>query len=181
MKNRSWLRDPSHRFHLVAGLCDGILTALTLGSGRLFEAGAPMSFNLAWRVAVAGGVSGMFMFFVAQYAELRRQLVEAERQLNITTHGRLATTQLGRAVLQEAVLGGCIAGVCSFLGTLYPLSLGALFPQSAWVAIAAALVALAALGVCLARSVHGNVIGWPLTLVVGGACLTLVGQQLKIV
>lgn len=140
-----------------------------------------MSFNLAWRVAAAGGISGMFIFFVAHYAELRRQLMEAERQLNITSRGQLATTQLGRSILQEAILGGSIGGACSFVGALYPLGVGALFPQSAWVAIVSALVALAVLGFCLARSVHGNVIGWSLTLVLGGACMTLVGLQLKIV
>jgi len=180
MKSKNWLRDSLYRFHLVAGLCDGILTALTLGAARLFDVAAPMSFDLAWRVATAGGVSGLFMFIVANYAHLRSQLIEAERQLNITTHGRLATTQLGRAVLQEAVLGGGISGVCSFLGAVYPLVVGALCPQHAWVAIAAALATLGVLGVCLARSVHGNIVGWPLTLVLGGACLTFVGLQLRI-
>ncbi len=174
------LRDPLFRFNLVAGLCDGILTALTLGAGRLFDVAAPMNFDLALRVATAGGVSGLFIFVVAHYAELRNQLIEAERQLNMTTRGQLATTRLGRAILQEALLGGSISGTCSFLGAVYPLSVGALFPRRAWVAIAAALVALGALGVCLARSVHGNIVGWSLTLVLGGAFLTFVGVQLRI-
>lgn len=175
-----WLRDPLLRFHLVAGLCDGILTALTLAAGRLFDASAPMSFNVAWRVASASAISGMFVFFVANYAQLRSQLVEAERQLNITTHGQLATTRLGLAVMQEAVVGGSVGGACSFLGAMCPLSLGALLPQNAAAAIVAALTALAVLGIALAHAVRGNTIGWALALVAIGAGLTFVGVQLRI-
>lgn len=181
MKLRGWSLEPSFRFHVVAGLCDGILTALTLGAARLFDPDVPMSLSLAWRVATAGAVSGMFLFFVAHYAELRRQLVEAERQLNLTSHGRLATTRLGHEVLQEAALGAVGGGACSFLGAMYPLLIGAILPQAVWVAIGAALGGLGVLGVCLARSFHGNALGWTLALVAGGVCFTFIGLQLRVV
>ena len=48
-----WLVRPKHRLDLVAGLCDGILTALTLASGRLLNAAVPMDLSLALRVATA--------------------------------------------------------------------------------------------------------------------------------
>ncbi len=53
-------------------------------------------FNLAIRVATAALVSGGFVFFVAKYAELRGQLIQAEKELNLTSHGKLATTTLGK-------------------------------------------------------------------------------------
>jgi predicted membrane protein (TIGR00267 family) len=171
---------PLSRFYIVAGLCDGILTALTLGSGRLFDVASPMSFNLAWRVAAAGGVPGALIFFIAHYAELRAELVRAERELNILTRGHLATTRLHRAVIQESAVVSAAGGICSFVGAMFPLSIGAVFPQSAWVAIMASIGGLAVFGVCLARSVHGNALVWAGMLIFSGVSLTVVGWLLKI-
>jgi predicted membrane protein (TIGR00267 family) len=171
---------PLSRFYIVAGFCDGILTALTLGSGRLFDVAAPMSFNLAWRVAAAGGVPGALIFCIAHYAQLRAELARAERQLNILTHGHLATTKLHRAVLQESVMVSIVGGICSFVGAMFPLSIGAIFPWTAWVAVAASIIGLAILGVCLARSVHGSALKWAVMLVLSGAGLTFIGCLLKI-
>ncbi len=181
MNPLGWLVRPNHRLDLVAGLCDGILTALTLASGRLLNTDAPMDVSLALRVATAAAVSGGFILFVAHYAELRGELVHAERQLNLLPYGRMATTKLGRTVLREAASGSLIAAGCSFCGALLPLILGAVFPQMSWCAIAVALGALALLGGVLGKVVYGSPLAWSFVLLLGGAFLAYVGLKLKII
>jgi hypothetical protein len=112
MKPVGWLLGPKHRLDLVAGLCDGVLTALTLASGKLLNTNEPIDYSLALRVAAAAALTGGFILFAAHYAELRGELVEAERQLNLRSHGRFASTRLGRVVLYEAITGSLIAGYC---------------------------------------------------------------------
>lgn len=173
---------PRHRLDLVAGICDGILTALTLSAGRLMgESKEPFTLDLAFRIATAGAVSGLFIFFVGHYAELRGRLFEAERQLNITAAGRLATTHLGRNVTMQAAWGAIIGSVCSFGGAFYPVLLAVLFPTIRWIPLAGALAGLAVLGICLAWSVRGNFFLWAGALVLAGIALTLIGFQLKLV
>jgi predicted membrane protein (TIGR00267 family) len=162
-------------------LCDGILTALTLAAGKLLSAGDPITVGLAMRVATAAGVSGGFILFVAHYAELRSELVRAERQLNLLSHGQLATTRLGRAVLHEAISGALIASGCSFCGALWPLLVGAFLPAIPWCAIIVALGTLAILGGALGKVVYGSPLGWSTALVLGGVVLTYVGMQLDLV
>lgn len=178
MKPLLWLLDAKHRFDLVAGLCDGILTALTLAAGRLLDSQAAMRPDLALRVAIAAGASGAFIFFVARYAALRGRLVEAERQLNLTGHGRMAATHLGRQVIQEAGGSAVINSLCGFCGALLPLLLGVVLPA---VMLVVALAALAALGAFLAHTVHGRPLRWSAGLLAGGVALTFLGLHLKIV
>ena len=166
-------------FALVIGLTDGILTALTLASGRVFNSSEPITISLALRISAASSLSGVFVFFTAEYMRQRGQLVHAERQLSLTSH--LAATQLGRAVLRDTLWGAAISSVCNFLGALFPLIAGALLPQLSWLAIAAGLLALGALGVAAARATYGNPILWAAALVFAGGLLTLAGLKLRIV
>ena len=169
-----------HRLDLVAGLSDGILTALTLGAGHMLPGSTPMSVSLGLRVACAGAVSGAFVFFVAHYAERRGELVEAERQLNLTSHGRLATSRLGRAAVWEAAIQAAIASICTFCGALVPLLVSALIQQPRWLGALVALIALCLLGYFLARTVYGHALSWMAGLVLGGVTLTLLGVWLDI-
>lgn len=174
------LFDARHRLDLVAGLSDGMLTALTLGAGHILPTNAPTSIGLAFRVSCAAAVSGAFIFFVAHYAERRGELVEAERQLNLTSHGQLATSRLGRAAMREAAIQAAIASGCTFLGALLPLMVSALIPQPRWLGAAVALVALCLLGYFLARTVYGHPLRWMVGLVLGGVALALLGIWLDI-
>jgi predicted membrane protein (TIGR00267 family) len=130
MKAFRWLVGRRYRLDLVAGFCDGILTALTLASGKILDSNSSVTAGLALRVAAAAGISGAFTFFVAHYAELRGELFEAEKQLNLTTHGRLAKSRLGRAVLFESMIGASVASICSFWGALIPLTVTVLTPAA---------------------------------------------------
>jgi predicted membrane protein (TIGR00267 family) len=169
-----------HQLDLVAGLSDGILTALTLGAGHMFPGHPPMSLSLAVRIGLAGAISGAFIFMVAHYAELRGALVEAERQLNLARHGRFATTRLGRAAFIEAVIGALIASACTFCGALLPLLVGVCVPQIRWLSIVVALLALGLLGYLLALTVYGHPLRWVAAVMVGGVALAYVGMQLGI-
>ena len=165
----------------VLGFSDGILTALTLAAGRLTSAGESVSVDLGLRIATGALASGAFVFFVARYSELRHELIRSERQLNLTSHGRLAAGRLGTEVRHEAIRAGVTSSLAAFCGALVPLMAAALVPQHQWVSILAALLALAALGLGLARAVHGSRTRWSLGLAAGGILLSLLGAFLKIV
>jgi VIT1/CCC1 family predicted Fe2+/Mn2+ transporter len=169
-----------HRLDLVAGLCDGILTALILAAGRLVNGGEPVSFGLALRVSAVAALTGGFAFFVARYADLRSELVRAERQLNLLSRGRLASTRLGSAVLRDAWQGAVIVSTCSFLGALLPMTVSAVLPKPTWLGVVFAIGTLTLLGIFLARSVYGSRSRWALGLALVGTLLTLAGVKLDI-
>ncbi len=181
MTKRTGLAGQASLLPSVLGFTDGILTALTLAAGHLTSAEQPVSLSLTLRVAAAALASGAFVFFVARYAELRGQLIRAERQLNLTSHGRLASGKLGAAVLQEGLMSALVSSFGSFCGALVPLLPAALAPHCRWASILAAEVALALLGSGLALVLHGRVIRWSMGLVLGGLALSLIGVYLRIV
>lgn len=168
-------------FALVLGVADGIMTALTLAGGRLVSRGHALDLALAIRVALAGAVSGGFVFFVAQYAHLRGELVHAEAHLNLRHRGRFATSRLGKDVARESIGGAVIATVTGFVGAMLPLSLGAIFSVFPWVTFLVASVVLAIVGAAIARAVDGDTSRWIVGLVISGAALTCVGVALHIV
>jgi VIT1/CCC1 family predicted Fe2+/Mn2+ transporter len=168
------------RLDLVAGLVDGILNALTLAAGRLLRDGGGASLGLAVRVAIATGLTTIFVFFIAHYAELRADLIHAERELNLLSHGRLATSQLGRRAIGDAATGAIMAATCGVLGAFIPLLLCTYLPAPKWVGLALILALLGILGAALARSVGGSIGFWAGSVLLAGAALTFVGVQLDI-
>ena len=164
----------------MAGLIDGILHALALASGRLLE-GNGVSLSLAARVSVAAGLTTVFVFFVAHYAELRVQLVRLERQLNMTEHGRLAASRLGQQVLRESVVKALLATGFSFAGALFPLLICALLPSCPWVSLTLTIFALGVLGGLLANTFYGSPLAWSLALIAGGIGLMAIGMKLNLV
>ncbi len=169
-----------HAFPLITGLTDGILTALTLGAGKVFELNKPIKADLMWRLAGAAALSAAVIFFVADYSRLRLDLVHSERHLNLTAHGRLASTHLGRAVFYDALRGAVISGVSSFCGAAFPLLVAVLWPAAPWIAIAVSIVALGCLGSGLARSFYGSSIRWTIALMIIGAALAFAGLELHV-
>jgi len=165
---------------IVLGLADGILTALTLAAGQLTQSTHEMTINRALRIAAAAFVSGAFVFYVAQYSQLRGELVHAERQLNLLSHGHLASTRLGRSVLIEAFWSAVISSSASFLGALIPLLTSVLCPTLRWGSVIGSVISLGVLGLALARVVHGSYWRWCTVLVAGGIVLSMVGVRLHI-
>ena len=180
MNMRGW-RWQRQLLPVVLGLSDGVLTALTLATGSLVDPGRHIAMNMAMRISASAFATGAFVFFVARYSQLRAELVVAERQLNLTSHGRLASSKLGRAILREAILAAVLSSVSSFVGAMIPLLVAALFPAHGWAALAAALITLALLGAGLAKVSFGSPLYWSSTLVAGGVVLSILGAQLRIV
>ena len=181
MKGFRWLLDPRYRFASVVGLTDGILTALTLASGKLLSSDGRITLGLSLSIATAASSSGMFVFFTAEYAKLRGELVHASKQLNLASHGHLATTQLGKAVRREALNSALLSSMCNVLGAFIPLSMAVAFPLLPWLPFVTAVAALGALGAALAHTIHGHMAFWTPALMISGAFLAFIGLEIHLV
>jgi predicted membrane protein (TIGR00267 family) len=178
---RAYLEGSRGRLDIVAGLVDGILNALTLAAGRILNSNKGADFDLAIRLAIATGLTTIFVFFIAHYAELRAELTRAERELNLLSHGRLATSRLGQRALQSAAGSALLAGACGIIGATLSLLLCVYIPGPRWVGLAAILILLGTLGAFLARSFHGSPLIWSCSVAICGALLTFVGMKISIV
>lgn len=180
MSIRSWMESARTRLDVTAGLIDGILTALTLASGKLLEGSSDPGVGFAFRVGAATSLTTLFVFFVAHYAEMRAEIARAERELNLLAHGKLATSALGRRAVQESFAGALVAAICGLFGAMIPLLLCHVLPDPRWMGLAITVALLGALGAVLARSFHGTMIVWAVALMTGGVLLTWIGLQLDI-
>jgi predicted membrane protein (TIGR00267 family) len=175
-----WLSHPRARLDIVAGLIDGILTALTLTASKLLSSAASIEANLALRVGAAAGATTIFVFFVAHYAELRAELIRAERQLNLRHRGRLLAGDLGDQIFREALAGAMLAAFCSVLGALCPIVLALALPSPRWLGCLVTILVLGALGMALAQSFYGSRIRWSAMLMAGGIISAVLGGYLNI-
>ncbi len=166
---------------LVLGLIDGILTALALAAARLTNAGEGLTIGLGLRIASVALVSGALAFFVARYAELRGELRNAERQLNLAARGRFVTGKLGTAILRESLASAAVSSAAAFCGALVPLLPAGLFPHERWLALAVGTTTLAALGAGLGYALNGNPWRWALALAAAAVIVTIIGAFLKVV
>lgn len=175
-----WLSNTRIRLDIVAGLVDGVLNALTLAAGRLLKTDGGASVDLAVRVGAATALTTVFVFFFAHYAELRGEIARAERELNLLSHGQLASSRLGRQALINSLAGASLAALCGLVGAMTPLLLCTLLPGPAWLGLALTIALLGVLGAFLAKSFHGSPALWAFIISVGGVLLTLIGIQIDI-
>lgn len=173
-------RTKKYEFAVVLGLTDGILTALTLAAGRILESPTGVSLSVGLRVATASALAGGVVFFTAELARRNHELVHAEQQLNLLSHGRLAATRLGHFVLVESSKATIVVIASNFLGALLPFLVG-LVSQLRWVPICFALVLLGILGVIIAMVTYRSKIRWAASLVIAGSALVILGLWLRIV
>lgn len=166
-------------FALVIGLTDGILTALTLASGHLVSGTRP-TLGLSFRIALGSAICGIFVFYTAEYARLRGELIRSEKQLNFSTRGHFVATRLGRQVRREATASAVCSSLANFAGALFPLAVGSFMPGPPLLAALPSLLALATLGAALAHIVHGRSAVWVFVLVAGGIALSVIGVWLHI-
>ena len=164
---------------LSLGIADGILNALTLASGSVLH-GRGLEGGLAIRIGLVALVSTLFTVFVAEYSQLRAELARAERQLSLTTSGRLAAGRLGRQVAGEAATAAAVASVASLIGASVPLLIGVALPELRWVAIVVSIVGLGVLGISLATVVGGRRARWAVLLMAAGAVVAVLGVILDI-
>lgn len=169
-------------FALLLGLIDGILTVLALATGHVLKHGeTPITLSLSLKVAFATAVSGACIYFFSEYSRQRHRLIHAEKQLNLATHGRLATTHIGRQILRETLWGVLVSSIFNFAGGMLPFSTAMIFPQAQWVAIVIALLMLVLLGIGIASLVYGNALAWSVSLVLAGAFVAFIGYKLNVV
>jgi predicted membrane protein (TIGR00267 family) len=169
-------------FALLLGLIDGILTVLALATGHVLKPGGePITLSLSLKVAFATSVSGACIYFFSEYSRQRHRLIHAEKELNLATHGKLATTQLGNQILKETLLGVLVSSVCNFAGAILPLGVAMGFPQAQWTAVAIALLMLILLGIGIAALVYGSALAWSISLVSAGAMVAFIGYKLNVV
>lgn len=169
-------------FALLLGLIDGILTVLALVTGHVLKDGAPpITLPLSLKVAFATAVSGACIYFFSEYSRQRHRLIHAEQQLNLATHGKLATTRLGKQLLRETLWGVLVSSVFNFTGAILPLGTAMLFPQHQWIAILIALLMLLLLGMGIACLVYGSIIAWSFSLAIAGAVVAYIGYKLNVV
>jgi hypothetical protein len=180
MRATTWIRDPRNRLDIVAGLIDGILNSLTLAAAKLTMQGT-LTLLLVGKVAAIAACTTSFVFFVAHYAQLRSELVRSARELNLLSHGRLATTQLGRQIMHEAMWGAAVASGCGALGSAFPLAISMALPQAPLAGLFSAIGLLGVLGWLLARNVFGSPVVWSGGLMLGGIVVTLIGMKLNVI
>jgi len=177
----AWLTAPRTRLDVAAGTVDGILNAVILASGRLLKLNDGTSISFALRVGIASSLTTLFVFFVAHYAELRSDLVRVERELNLTSHGHLASSRLGARAIRESLSQAVLAAVCGFVGAAFPLVLTAVLPGPRWLGLCITIGLLGLLGMMLARSFYGSMLTWAIVIMLGGALLVAAGAWLNVV
>jgi len=169
-------------FALVLGLIDGILTVLTLATGKVLgEDGTGFSLGLAFRGAFVTSLSGSLVYFISEYSKQRNLLINAEKELNLTSHGKLAVSNLGKQILKETFVSVIVTGGFSFLGAFIPISGAVFFPTHAWLSIGIALLILALLGFGVARLVFGNSLIWIIALIIAGIIVSFIGYELHVI
>ncbi len=169
-----------YAFAVVLGLTDGILTALTLAAGRILGSRNGVSLSIGLRVATASALAGGVVFFTAELARRNQELVHAEQQLNLLSHGRLAATRLGHFVLIESSKATLVVIASNFFGALLPF-LVSFISQFRWVPICFAVVLLGVLGVTIAAVTYRSKIRWAASLMIAGTALAALGLWLRIV
>lgn len=183
MRNRilRWLYRPENRLDIVAGMVDGILNALTLASASFLGQGHSITVTLALRVGAAAGLTTLFVFFVAHYAQERAALVGIEKELNLRPSSSMAATALGRGALVTSASGALLAAACGLAGSVMPFLLAMIIPGPPWIGLVATLALLGALGIALARTFRGSAAVWGGALFLGGGVLAYIGLKLGLV
>jgi hypothetical protein len=174
-----WLRRRASVLSIVLGLVDGITNALGLAAHSVLH-GSAGGLGLALRIAFFALATAVFAVFVARYVELRTDLIQAGKQLNLLERGTLATTRLGRAERLDALADAAQASMASFSGALLPLALAVAFPALGWLPLALALLMLMFLGLIIGRRLSGNPVVWAVALGAAGPVLMVVGAVLDI-
>ncbi len=168
-------------FFVITGLVEGMLTALTLAAGKMLRPGESIAGDLALRIGMAAGFPTIVVFFAAEYARQRQELLHMAHQLNLTRRERLADGKLGRQAWRESSLSALASGLCSFGGAAIPLLAAGEIPGSGWPAIAVTVGCLGGLGAGIGYTTASCKTCWALALVIAGGLLTGLGYLLQVV
>lgn len=168
-------------FFVITGLVEGMLTALTLASGKMLRSGESVTADLALRIGLASGFPTAVVFFAAEYARQRGELLRMANQLNLTRRNRLAEGRLGRQAWRESWLSALISGLCSFAGASIPLLLASVATGSGWPVVAVSLICLGGLGTGIGYTTSSCKSCWAWVLTIAGAFLAGLGYVLDVI
>lgn len=180
MKWRRLLRR-ERLFFVITGFVEGMLTALTLASGKMLGQGDALTTGLAIRIGLASGFPTAAVFFAAEYARQRGELVRMAHQLNLTRHERLVAGRLGQQALRESLIAALASGLCSFGGAAAPLLIAGEMPGSGWTAVVVAVICLGGLGAGIGYTTLSCKSCWALALIAVGGLLAWLGYVLRVV
>ena len=168
-------------FFVITGLVEGMLTALTLTAGKMLRPGESITGDLALRIGMAAGFPTVVVFFAAEYARQRQELLHMAHQLNLTRRKRLADGKLGRQAWRESSISALASGLCSFGGATIPLLAASEIPGSGWPALAVTVSCLGGLGAGIGYTTASCKGCWGITLMIAGGLLTGLGYLLQVV
>ena len=168
-------------FFVITGLVEGMLTALTLVAGKMLRPGESITGDLALRIGLAAGFPTVVVFFAAEYARQRQELLHMAHQLNLTRRERLADGKLGRQAWRESSVSALVAGLCSFGGAVVPLAIASVIPGSGWPAIVVTVGCLGGLGAGVGYTAASCKLCWGIALMVAGGLLAALGYFLHVI
>jgi VIT1/CCC1 family predicted Fe2+/Mn2+ transporter len=168
-------------FFVITGLVEGMLTVLTLAAGKMLHPEESITGDLALRIGLAAGFPTAVVFFAAEYARQRQELLRMAHQLNLTRRERLADGKLGRQAWRESSVSALVSGLCSFGGAAIPLAIASVIPGSGWPAIAVTVGCLGGLGAGIGYTTASCRGCWALALMIAGGLLAGLGNLLHVV
>ena len=168
-------------FFLITGTVEGMLTALTLVTGKMLRPDEIITGDLALRIGLAAGFPTVVVFFAAEYARQRQELLRMAHQLNLTRHKQLNDGKLGQQAWLESSVSALISGLCSFGGAIVPLAIASVIPSAGGSAIVVTLACLGGLGAGIGYTTASCKICWGLALMLAGGLLAALGYFLNIV
>ena len=168
-------------FFIITGLIEGMLTALTLAAGKMLRPGDALTGGLAVRIGLAAGFPTAAVFFAAEYARQRKELLRMAYQLNMIRRERLFAGNLGRQALRESFVSAVVSGLCSFGGATAPLMVASEIPGAGWASIMVVMACLGVLGAGIGHTTLSCKTCWALAFVVVGGSMAWLGYFLRIV
>jgi len=177
----SYLIQRERLFFVVTGLVEGMLTTLTLAAGKMLHPEESVTGDLALRIGMAAGLPTAVVFFAAEYARQRQELIRIAHQLNLTRRGRLSDGNLGQQAWRESSVSALVSGLCSFAGAGVPLAIASIIPGSRWLAVAVTVGCLGGLGAGIGYATLSCKICWVLALIIVGGLLSGLGYLLHVV
>ncbi|AOV95789.1 hypothetical protein A9798_01720 [Edwardsiella hoshinae] len=148
------LRREHHNYNLVAllgGAVSGTMSAALLAIGTLWAGAAPLARPMLLTIGAVSVLSSAFAFLLSHYAGLRDDLLHAERQLNLTASGRLASGILGRKIWRQAWHATLYTALAYVFCFSLPFLAAWPFPQVCWLPAAITLLLIVVMALLLAR------------------------------
>lgn len=167
-------------FPVSLGFLDGVITPLMISS-HLMLSGQALSITLALRISLGSASVGAFSFFIAEFASNREELQRISRHLNPSSPWKILKGRLSDVAFIDTVSGTLESAGSSFLGSLVPLLSYSLSGSSSILALTLSEVAMALLGVVIARTLKTGWIVWVTGMMIFGILIIVLGFFVQIV